>query len=207
VSHLLSQHDVDFQNIANAFRVALAYEATLRWDDFEDTQFGDFIITDEFVRVFLINTKTDTSKQGQWATFAASPGPRSAYQLLRKLIGAIQSLPEGKYGDLKAHLPLIPMMFKKTEGPISSILVDKVSYNEFLKTLKDACKAVGLDPTIFGTHSMRRGNVTDNFAKGVPDQIIKHSGRWRSNAYQGYIDNGLLLQLQVYNTQHTRIES
>ena len=207
VSHLLSQHDVDFQNIANAFRVALAYEATLRWDDFEDTQFGDFIITDEFVRVFLIDTKTDTSKQGQWATFAASPGPRSAYQLLRKLIGAIQSLPEGKYGDLKAHLPLIPMMFKKTEGPISSILVDKVSYNEFLKTLKDACKAVGLDPTIFGTHSMRRGNVTDNFAKGVPDQIIKHSGRWRSNAYQGYIDNGLLLQLQVYNTQHTRIES
>ena len=37
VSHLLSQHDIDLQNIANAFCVALAYEATLRWDDFEDT--------------------------------------------------------------------------------------------------------------------------------------------------------------------------
>ena len=124
----------------------------------QDTQFGDFIITDEFVRVFLIDTKTDISSQNKGngqPLLLPLDHAGSAYQLLRKLIGAIQSLPEGKYVDLKAHLPLMPMMFKKTEGPISSILVDKVSYNEFLKTLKDACKAVGLDPTIFGTHSMR----------------------------------------------------
>jgi hypothetical protein len=34
--------------------VALAYEATLRWDDFADTLLGDFIVTLEIVRVFFV---------------------------------------------------------------------------------------------------------------------------------------------------------
>ena len=48
------------QGLANAFRVALAYEATLRWDDHEDMTLGDFIVTNHFVRVFLVDTKTDS---------------------------------------------------------------------------------------------------------------------------------------------------
>jgi hypothetical protein len=48
------------QGLANAFRVALAYEATLRWDDHEDMTLGDFIVTNDFVRVFLVDTKTDS---------------------------------------------------------------------------------------------------------------------------------------------------
>lgn len=44
------------QGLANAFRVALAYEATLRWDDYEDMSLGDFIVTNDFVRVFLMDS-------------------------------------------------------------------------------------------------------------------------------------------------------
>ena len=36
------------QGLDHAFRVALAYEATLRWDDYEDMTFGDFIVTNDF---------------------------------------------------------------------------------------------------------------------------------------------------------------
>ena len=87
VSQFLSQSTI--QGLANAFRVALAYEATLRWDDYADMTFGDFIVTNEFVRVFLVDTKTDTHKTGQWATFAASLRPNSAYQLYRRLVVAL----------------------------------------------------------------------------------------------------------------------
>ena len=45
-------------------RVVLAYEPTLRWDDFADTLLGDFIVTHDFVRVFLVDTKTDNYKLG-----------------------------------------------------------------------------------------------------------------------------------------------
>jgi hypothetical protein len=56
------------QGLANAFRVALAYEAILRWDDYEDMTLGDFIFTNVFVRVFLVDTKTCHSvKSGQWS--------------------------------------------------------------------------------------------------------------------------------------------
>ena len=67
------------QGLTNAFRTALAYETSLRWDDFVDTLFGDFIQTGNFVRVFDVDTKTDNSKSGQWATFAVSESPTSAY--------------------------------------------------------------------------------------------------------------------------------
>jgi hypothetical protein len=70
VGQFLSQPTI--QGLANAFQVALAYEATLRWDDYEDMTFGDFIVTHDFVRVFLVDTKTDSTRSGQWATFAAS---------------------------------------------------------------------------------------------------------------------------------------
>ena len=81
VGQFLSQPTI--QGLANGFRVSLAYEATLRWDDYEDMTFGDFIVTNDFVRVFLVDTKTDSMKSGQWATFAASTRSKSAYQLYR----------------------------------------------------------------------------------------------------------------------------
>ena len=59
---------------ANAFRVSLVYETTLRWDDFADTLLGDFIVTHDFARVFLVDTKTDNYKSDQWTTtFSVSP--------------------------------------------------------------------------------------------------------------------------------------
>jgi hypothetical protein len=66
--------------------VTLAYETTLRWDDFTDTVLDDFIITHDFVRVFLVDTKTDNYKSGQWATFSASPIETSGYTLLQNLV-------------------------------------------------------------------------------------------------------------------------
>jgi hypothetical protein len=66
--------------------MALSYEPTLRWDDFADTLLGDFIVTHDFVRVFLVDTKTDNYKSGQWATFSVSPTETSTYTLLQNLI-------------------------------------------------------------------------------------------------------------------------
>jgi hypothetical protein len=50
-----------------------------------DTFLGDFIITHDFVSVFLVDTKTDTYKSDQWTTFV-SPTETSAYTLLQNLV-------------------------------------------------------------------------------------------------------------------------
>jgi hypothetical protein len=74
------------QDHVNALRVSLAYETTLRWDDFVDTVLGDFVITHVFVRVFLVDTKTDNYKSGQWATFSVSQSETSAHTLYQDLV-------------------------------------------------------------------------------------------------------------------------
>jgi hypothetical protein len=50
------------------------------------TLLGDFIVTHDFVRVFLVDAKTDNYKSGQWATFSVSPTETSAYVLLHNLV-------------------------------------------------------------------------------------------------------------------------
>ena len=90
-----------------------------------------------------------------------------------------------------------PVMFRDNPGIFHghSTTVSKVSYPEFLSALKSACSAVGLDSSLFGTHSLRRGSTTDQFLHGIPDKVIKYSGRWRSNAFERYIDQEQILQL------------
>ena len=71
VQYFLQRNTIQSQT--NTFRVTLTYEATLRWDDFADTLLSDFIVTPDFVRVFLVDTKTDNYKSDQWVTFSVSP--------------------------------------------------------------------------------------------------------------------------------------
>jgi hypothetical protein len=93
----------------------------------------------------------------------------------------------------------IPVMFRTSVGSFADVFSSKISYNEFLAQLKTACSALGLDPNLFGTHSMRRGSTTDQFIHGIPDKVIKLSGRWKSHAFERYIDQGQLLQLQLHS--------
>jgi hypothetical protein len=84
VQYFLQRHTI--QDHTNVFRVTLGYEETLRWVDFTDTVLGDFIITHDFVRVFLVDTKTDNHKSDQWVTFSDSPIEMSAYTLFQNLV-------------------------------------------------------------------------------------------------------------------------
>ncbi len=159
------------QGLANVFRTALAYEASLRWDDSSDTLFGDFIQTDNFVRVFVVDTKPENSKSGQWDTFAVSESSTSSYQLVQSLKREIQRS-DSLY--IRDNLVSFPIMFKSDSLKATQHgLIRTVTYNEFLEEIKSASKSVNLNPKIFGTHSFRRGHVTDQFADGIPDQIIK----------------------------------
>ena len=74
------------QGQVNVFHVSLAYESTLRWDNFPDTFLDDFIVTHDFARVFLVDTETNNYKSGQWATISAPPTETSEYTLFQNLV-------------------------------------------------------------------------------------------------------------------------
>jgi hypothetical protein len=63
-----------------------------------------------------------------------------------------------------------------------------LSKDKFIAKLKGLVKELGLDPTHYAGHSLRRGGCTAMFLAGVPETFIAAHGRWRSLEYRKYLD-------------------
>ena len=209
---LAAEDDASLLNVTFLLRLALLSEACLRWDDLQGLTFGDFLITSDLVRIIITGAKTDRFRDGQWATFLQREEPWSAYQLLgrvlHRLLQSWKALPTPLRRSLSnedaetLRLTSIPILFRadptspRYEFP--NLLAPKVSYWEFLHGVKSAVACIGLDPAAFGIHSLRRGHVADGVDGGVPDRVIKHAGRWRSEAcFEGYITDEVALRSHV----------
>ena len=48
-------------------------------------------------------------------------------------------------------------------------------------------RAIGENPTDFGTHSYRIGGATALFAQGADPTVIRTMGRWSSDIHQLYV--------------------
>lgn len=59
--------------------------------------------------------------------------------------------------------------------------------SQYSKALKLCLSSIDLPQAKYNTHSFRIGRATDLALEGTPPQIIKTTGRWRSNAYEKYI--------------------
>ena len=69
-------------------------------------------------------------------------------------------------------------------------------YNHFLKQLKKLLLAIGLDSKKYAGHSLRRGGATWAMRCGVPGEVIKSMGDWRSTAYLQYLDINCSLKVK-----------
>ena len=61
-------------------------------------------------------------------------------------------------------------------------------YGTFLERFKSLLGQAGFDPSTFAAHSFRRGGASWGFAQGLPGEMIKSLGDWKSPAYLGYIE-------------------
>ena len=57
---------------------------------------------------------------------------------------------------------------------------------------------LGMDPKLFGMHSLRAGGATAAANAGVPVRLFKRHGRWRSeSAKDGYVKDSVERRLSV----------
>lgn len=63
-----------------------------------------------------------------------------------------------------------------------------ITYTLFSSFLKQLISIIGYDPSGFSPHSFRRGGATFAFDCGLPAEVIKMQGDWRSDAYQVYLE-------------------
>ncbi len=55
------------------------------------------------------------------------------------------------------------------KGSVNDYGTPKITYHEFLKELKTVSVAIGINPALFATHSLRRGSVNTRVGG---DQIL-----------------------------------
>lgn len=65
--------------------------------------------------------------------------------------------------------------------------------------LKARLKRIGIDPKEYGSHSGRRGAMTEAAKKGVDERLMKRHGNWRSDAVRLYIEESVEARLAVSN--------
>ena len=75
-----------------------------------------------------------------------------------------------------------------------------LSYPGFLSQLKECLHGAGLQPNLYSGHSFRRGGATFALECGLPADLIKSQGDWRSNAYQAYLDPSPTMRQKVAST-------
>lgn len=63
-----------------------------------------------------------------------------------------------------------------------------MTYALFTKVLKSALKRVGLPVSQYSGHSFRRGGATHALQCGIPAEVIKAQGDWKTLCYLDYVD-------------------
>ncbi len=74
-------------------------------------------------------------------------------------------------------------------------MADTTAWHAF----KQLFEVAGLDYSDYGSHSARRGGTTASYEAGVPINMIKMHGGWKSNAVERYIKPSTEFLLQTTN--------
>ena len=73
------------------------------------------------------------------------------------------------------------------------------TYALFLRKLRDHLSLIGVDPKLYAGHSFRRGGASFAYQSGVPIELIKALGDWRSDTILIYLTMPLTIRLKTAN--------
>ena len=90
------------------------------------------------------------------------------------------------YLAIRVHTALHEPLFVNSAGEV-------VSSQAISNVLKNAVGILGLNKRDFNTHSFRIGHTTDLYLANVSDDLIRRSGRWKSDAWKMYVKTPLLV--------------
>ena len=73
------------------------------------------------------------------------------------------------------------------------------TYNSFVLVLRRHLASLGFDPKLYAGHSFRRGGASFAYHSGVPIELIKALGDWRSDTILIYLTMPLTVRLHSAN--------
>ena len=73
------------------------------------------------------------------------------------------------------------------------------TYRSFTNKLRDSLQCLGLSPGLYVGHSFCGGGTSHAFQAGVPVELIKMLGDWKSDSVQLYLTVPLQVRLMTAN--------
>ena len=101
----------------------------------------------------------------------------------------VASIPSCNLCPLTAYRRLLSIMTVQDNMPAFTYRPRNcVTSYKFIRVLRQLLTKAGFQADCFTGHSFRRGGASFAFQAGVPGEMIKLIGDWKSNAYLGYLD-------------------
>lgn len=163
-----------FEEKMFALAFSLAYFAILRVGEITQTNrsqnnaltIHNTLFSSNSIKLILAKTKTDQNGAGTTSIITLSDDNHLLFNNLHSYLNARPIYP----GQLLCHSDGSPL-----------------TYYQFNKVLKRALAFLNIDTSVFKSHSLRICAATHMYLQGIPENIIKSKGRWRSDAFKSYI--------------------
>ena len=89
------------------------------------------------------------------------------------------------------------LVFASRQALLSSKLL--LAFQVIFFWLRDHLSLIGIDPKLYAGHSFRRGGASFAYQSGVPIELIKALGDWRSDTILIYLTMPLTIRLKTAN--------
>ena len=168
----------------------VAFAGFLRCDELIKLRCSDIVFNTESMVITIVGSKTDQYREGS-SLIVARTGTVTCPVGMMERYFAMGGL------ECTAHEHVFRAISKTKLGE-KLRKGGGLSYSRARELLLEKIKSMGMDPALFGMHSLRAGGATAAANAGVPDRLFKRHGRWKSeSAKDGYVKDSVVSRLEV----------
>lgn len=168
----------------------LTFAAFLRCDELVKLKCSDVKFQGDHMVVSVQSSKTDQLREGAEIVIARTGNSTCPVAALEQYVRMAKI-------DTTSTQRLFGAIVKMKNGERLR-QGSSISYTRVREILLEKIRALGYDPSLYGTHSFRAGGASQAANVGVPDRMFKRHGRWRSeSAKDGYVKDSLEARLNV----------
>ncbi|XP_066934783.1 integrase/recombinase xerD homolog [Clytia hemisphaerica] len=164
----------------------------LRYDEVSNLIFGDILVFETYMKLFIEKSKTDQHREGAWVYIAKLDSPFCPVKTLLRFTKNANITNDNEY------LFRATSFFKKKGIHKLRNKNKPICYSTARSAVLLYIKRIGLDVKLFGLHSLRRGGATEAANRGVNDRLFQKHGRWKTAGVKnGYVQEDINSLLKV----------
>jgi integrase len=170
--------------------ILLGFSGFLRISETLNLRMSDFSFYSDHIEINISSSKTDIHREGNSVLISATGNITCPCAAVLTYIDSAK-IPLSGSSDF-----IFRTIVKNHDEEL--LTTRKLSYTRVRETLRKVLHSTGLNPSNFGTHSLRSGGASTSSNAGIPNELVKSHGRWRSeNAKARYIKGSLKSRLSV----------